>query len=317
MLLVITNSEDATADFLCGRFNDSRTPYLRINSDDIAKAAQVEFQDFEPTFILDGNRVRASEISNIWLRRPKPLELSDEHLPAAERLHIQGEWSEALEGFLAHIPVSKWINHPTANVMASHKMEQLSRAKRHGLKAPETLVTQNLALLQEFWAASGGQIIVKPLCSGYIERHAQEADSLIYTNTFPSDLLRSPSIEKVPTLFQRRVDKITDIRVTVIDTHVHAVSLSALDSGVQRLDIRRNNMFDVTYSAAEVPKNIEGSLLKLIRSYGLRFAAVDFVVDRNGDWIFLEINPNGQWAWLDLAGCTDIATSFVRACNHE
>ena len=317
MLLVITNSEDVTADFLCGRFEDVRTPFLRINSDEITKGAQVEFRDFEPTLIFDGSRVSASGISDVWLRRPKPLEPADEQLPPAERLHIQGEWSEAMEGFLAHIPFSKWINHPTANVMASHKMEQLSRAKHHGLKVPETLVTQNPTLLEEFWAASGGQLIVKPLCSGYIERRVQEADSLIYTNALPSDLLDSPSIEKAPTLFQRRIDKVTDIRTTVIDTHVHAVSISALDSGVQRLDIRRNNMSDVAYSAADVPKNIEDALLKLIRSYGLRFAAVDFVVDRNGDWVFLEINPNGQWAWLDLAGCTDIAASFVKACNHE
>lgn len=317
MLLVITNSQDATADFLCSRLDESNIAYYRIDSDHITQGGQIEFRDFQPILIHNGQRLNPTEFHSVWLRRPKPIIIENEELEDPERLHVQGEWSEAIEGFLAHIPFSKWINHPTANVVASHKIEQLSRAKSHGLVVPDSLVTQNTQELRNFWQKCDGQLIVKPLCSGYIERQSSELDSLIYTNSFPPDLLASPTIQKTPTLFQRRIDKSIDVRVTIVDTYVHAVSLSAADQGSQRLDIRRNNMSDVTYAKISLPTPIASSLSRLITSYSLRFAAVDFVVDKNGEWNFLEINPNGQWAWLDLAGCTDIAASFLKIFRNE
>lgn len=317
MLLVITNSQDATADFLCSRFAEAKIAYFRIDSDHITQNGKIEFRDFKPILVLEGQRLSPSEIHSVWLRRPKPINIGGEDLERPEQIHVQGEWSEAIEGFLAHIPLSKWINHPTANVLASHKIEQLSRAKRYGILVPDVLVTQETKKLREFWQKCDGQLVVKPLCSGYIERRSSELDSLIYTNRFPKTFLTSPVIGKVPTLFQRRIDKSMDVRVTIIDTYVHAVSLSATDDGAQRLDIRRNNMTDVAYTNVSLPEHVVTPLRKLIKSYSLRFAAVDFAVDKSGEWNFLEINPNGQWAWLDLAGCTDIAASFINIFKRE
>jgi hypothetical protein len=30
-------------------------------------------------------------------------------------------------------------------------------------------------------------------------------------------------------------------------------------------------------------------------------------------WVFFEVNPNGQWAWLDLEGVTDIASLLLKS----
>jgi hypothetical protein len=54
-------------------------------------------------------------------------------------------------------------------------------------------------------------------------------------------------------------------------------------------------------------------LKRLLEEYSLRFAAVDFAVANDGAWVFFEINPNGQWAWLDLAGATDVAGDLLWA----
>ena len=108
--------------------------------------------------------------------------------------------------------------------------------------------------------------------------------------------------------------KSTDVRITVIDQAVHAVELYAQDSeGKQRCDIRRNNMTDVEYKLTELPEEITTMIRNLMAHYRLRFAAIDMVVDFDGKWHFLEVNPNGQWAWMDLAGASNIAHSFVEA----
>lgn len=51
------------------------------------------------------------------------------------------------------------------------------------------------------------------------------------------------------------------------------------------------------YERAKVPPDVADGVRALMQHFGLTFAALDFVV-HDGQWTFLEINPNGQWAWL-------------------
>ena len=92
---------------------------------------------------------------------------------------------------------------------------------------------------------------------------------------------------------------------------ITAVGMRAFDGEKQRLDIRRNLMNDVSYSKVIIPDQIREAILMIVKSYELRFAALDFALDISGNWIFFEINPNGQWAWLDFDGETDIAQTFI------
>jgi glutathione synthase/RimK-type ligase-like ATP-grasp enzyme len=102
------------------------------------------------------------------------------------------------------------------------------------------------------------------------------------------------------------------VRVTVVDGKVEAVALRGHEpNGTPILDIRRNNMTGVIYERIILPQRVENILLELVSSYQLRFAAVDFGVDKSGRWYFFEINPNGQWAWLDLIGAVNIGNLFL------
>lgn len=312
MLIVLTNSEDQTADYLCRRLRVARCDYLRLDSDSVTHSIGIEYADCEPVLQRGAQRIAATDISNVWLRRPKMLRAvngSDE----AETRHAAAEWSEALEGFLAHIPIERWMNHPARNVVASHKIEQLTRAKDHGLLVPETLVTQSPERLREFWEACEGEVVLKPLASGFLERADPTEDTHIYTSAVEArHLLDAEVLRACPTLFQRRIEKMADVRVCVVDDALHAVILNADDAGGhQRLDIRRDNMRDVRYTQTDPPAPVREALLRLTRSYGLRFAAIDLAIIPSGEWVFFEVNPNGQWAWLDLVGASDIASSFI------
>ena len=236
----------------------------------------------------------------------------------AERAHTLSEWAEALEGFFAHIPLRAWMNHPSANAGSSHKIEQLSRAMKFGLDVPPSVVTQDADVAGKFWADCGGRVVVKPLTSGHLEREDPAEDTLIYTNRVAEeDLADLGLVVNCPTLFQMEVSKRMDVRVCVIDDEVAATGIMATDpAGGQRLDIRRNNMTDVRYVPIAVPPDVRDKLLGLVRSYSLRFSAIDMGVDPDGRWWFFEVNPNGQWAWLDIAGGCDIASSFIRSFSR-
>lgn len=314
MLLVISNSRDATADYLCGRLDEGSVPYLRFNSDANVGDLGISYKASAPALRCGARWWGADQFSQVWYRRPKPLELGLE-MEGAELAHTTAEWGEALEGFFAHIPLVSWMNHPSLNACASHKVEQLTRASRFGLAVPTALITQDPEEARQFWADCDGKVVVKPLASGYLERADPSEDTLIYSNRVTTESLDDIGlIPLCPTLFQEEVLKEYDVRICMIDDEVIGAGLKAADrSGQQRLDIRRDNMSDVEYFEVEVPDDVRSPLLGLVRSYGLRFSAIDMAVDRDGHWWFFEINPNGQWAWLDLAGGFDIAGSFVRS----
>ncbi len=312
-VLVLTNSSDVTSDYLCSRFEQARVEFSRFDTDRDCREAAFLYQARSPRLKWATHSLTADQVTAVVLRRPKPAEVHRNSDVYSER-HTAGEWSEAIEGFLAHIDETLWVNHPARNSAASHKIEQLSRAERYGLHVPRTLVTTNIQEAERFVLSEKNGVIVKPLASGFIERERHEQDTVIYTSHFKAEnigLLKE--IQFCPVLFQEMILKAIDVRVTMLDGIIVATGIRAMGpDGRQRLDVRRNNMSDVEYVPTEPPAEVSAAARSLVRSYGLRFAALDFGVAESGEWFFFEINPNGQWAWLDLHGKADIASVFVR-----
>jgi glutathione synthase/RimK-type ligase-like ATP-grasp enzyme len=204
------------------------------------------------------------------------------------------------------------MNFPANNALASRKLEQLSTARQLGLAVPDTVLTQDQDVLRRFFQKHDGQVIVKPLGRAYIERSKGENDSLIYTNSISEhDLNDLADLATCPTYFQKAIRKRSDVRITCVDGDTHAMELLAQDHGQQRCDIRRNNMSDVSYRSLSLPDDIALKVRQLTAHYCLRFAALDMAVDTEGMWYFFEVNPNGQWAWLDLCGGASIHKSFI------
>ena len=284
-----------------------------MDTDALTRLAKLSATARTARLELDDARYSPGDFSHVWLRRPERLFVKDVS-DAAETHHMRQEWSAAFEGFLGRIQRDRWINHPADNACASHKLEQVSRAEKYGLLVPETLVTQSREELIHFFELNQGQVIVKPLTGGYLERDNPACDTVIYTNAVsPKDILAFSPFSACPTLFQERIDKTLDVRITVVDDEVHVVSLTAREpDGTQRLDVRRKRMEDVEYDVVDPPKELHARLVDYVRSYNLRFAAIDMAINTDGEWIFFELNPNGQWAWLDLAGVTNISESFIR-----
>lgn len=308
--LILTNSADTTSDYLCDELLSSGINFIRFNTDQHCRKAILTYKNETPNLQWADISLYPSQVSAVILRRPEMPETrlqGDYHT----KKHVAGEWSEALEGFLAHIDEKLWVNHPSRNCMASHKIEQLTRAKNSGLRIPATLVSNHQATIKNF-IHSQGEVIVKPLASGFIER--ENGDSIIYTQSFQRHHYHL--LEKnldCPVLFQKRVHKALDVRVTALDKKLIAVGMKADGSdGIQRLDIRRNNMIDVEYSVIDIPPIVSTSIKFLLDGYHLRFAAIDFCITNAGEWYFFEINPNGQWAWLDIYANAGISKAFTK-----
>lgn len=316
MILVLTNSIDATTDFLFPKLKASEKELLRLNSDRIIADCRIVVSNGGTALTVNGYTIVPADVSSIWYRRPHPIEMPGGG-NVERKVHAESEWAEAVDGFLAQVPRNRWLNHPANNALASHKIEQLARVRSYGLSTPDTVVTQSVDKLREFYRKYNGRLVCKPLSSGAIDDAA--GHHVIYSSAVrESDLDQAVLLSRCPTMFQERVEKQFDVRVTYVDGDLIAVGMLAkTEAGKQRLDIRRNNMSDVTHGKVDIPPGVHDSLCRYIASYNLRFAAIDMAVDLDGNWVFFEVNPNGQWAWLDQSGASDISCLMVNALTRN
>lgn len=314
----MTNSEDATSDYLETYLRDAHCQVMRFNTDIDLYSIDLTFSKGGQAISWRSGSLQSFDISSVVFRRPKPFNPSIEknHFYSA---HAADEWAETWEGFLAQIPLSKWINHPSRNFSASHKIDQLIKASNVGFRVPETVVTNNPNKALEFIQSQKNGVVIKPLASGFIERDDPKDDTLIYTVQFDDNKI--PLLQYIntcPVLFQEKINKVIDVRITVLDEMICAIGLKGLgQDGRQRIDIRRNNMIGVEYIPLKVPDQIRKAISRIMKQYELRFAAIDFAIDDRETWVFFEINPNGQWAWLDLEGVASIADMFGNSLKTQ
>lgn len=210
MIVILSNSLDVTADYVCSRLEQSQLTYVRLNTDHLIKNTKLLYKLNNFSLVVDRRTLKLETISCVWCRRPKPLSLQGNRTSEkGEQAHTISEWSAAIEGFLAHISTELWINHPRNNASATSKLEQLSRANKLGLKIPKTLVTQSFEETMEFWKECKGSLVTKPISHGYIERGNAKEDTLIFTNEVTLGQLSKNQelLPLCPTLFQEKVKK--------------------------------------------------------------------------------------------------------------
>lgn len=315
MILILTNRSDATADYLCEQYL-SGVPFIRINTDDL-RTISIHF-DGGVFSLRHGNvTVSPDDIVGVWYRRPGRLVPPVEHPEFAVNQFIIEEWTEAIESFLEAIPFARWMNHPCSNVRASRKLHQLQAATRASLRIPVTHLTSSNTEARRLMERHG-HLVTKPLGSGVLQR--ESGFTQIYTSEVSAIALELDRRTGCPTLYQERIRKSADVRVTVVDAEMFAVGISSLDTrGEQVLDIRQGmSAATARYFEIDIPMDVMRGIREIMTLYHLRFGAFDFAIDHDGNWVFFEVNPNGQWAWLDLeAGLSIGRTIALSLVSHS
>ncbi|MFF4580258.1 putative ATP-grasp-modified RiPP [Streptomyces sp. NPDC001373] len=194
-----------------------------------------------------------------------------------------------LGGVLHSLGRPLWVNHPLRNAAADYKPHQLALAQHLDIAVPDTLITNDPDEARGFIATHPG-VIHKTLRATSYQRDGVPVVS--WAEPVTAEEI-DDRIHVVPHLFQVRVDKAYDIRVLVVGHEIFAVRINS-----DLLDWRRDYAA-LTYSVISLPARLEKALLAFLDSFGLASGSFDLAVDRNGTHWLLELNPNGQWGWLE------------------
>jgi glutathione synthase/RimK-type ligase-like ATP-grasp enzyme len=185
-----------------------------------------------------------------------------------------------------------WINRPARDAAASHKPFQLALAQRIGLEIPQTLMTSDPEEARTFWHECDGDVIYKQFIA--LPEAWSETRKLGEAET----KLPDAAIRVAPVIFQRRVAAVADLRVTIIGDAVFAAAVDVRDLEYD-VDVRLN--LNARHVVHTLPDEVANKLRELMRRLDLVYGAIDLRLTEDGRYVFLEINPAGQFLFVEQA----------------
>jgi glutathione synthase/RimK-type ligase-like ATP-grasp enzyme len=184
---------------------------------------------------------------------------------------------------------------------AENKPLQLKAAQALGLPIPRTIISNDPDAVRAFAEYCPGGMITKMASSHFFREDEAGEFECIYTNVVtPEALADLGGLHLCPMIFQERVQKALELRVTVVG---HRLFTAAVDSQIAagaRVDWRRDQEPLLgTWRPHELPRDVEEKLLALLDRFGLNFGGIDLILTPGGDYVFLEVNPLGSFSWAE------------------
>ncbi|MGW0391121.1 ATP-grasp ribosomal peptide maturase [Streptomyces sp. NPDC003042] len=284
-VLVLTSRLDPTADLVVEHLNRRNIAVFRCDTAEfpVELTLSATLGAGWGGVLDNGHRqLDLSGVRSVYFRRPEEFRLPD-GLSEAGRRFAAAQSRAGFVGVAVALPCL-WINHPARDLDANHKPWQLAVAQRLGLNPPRTIITNDPQAAREFAADLGAPIITKSLGSA--------VDTVVID---PADL--DDSVRLCAHLFQEWIDKAHEVRLTVVGNRFFPVEIHA-GSDAARIDWRTDYK-NLTYKPTTIPGPFRERVTAFMRQFGLVFGAFDFIVTPVGEWRFLEVNPNGQWSWIE------------------
>jgi glutathione synthase/RimK-type ligase-like ATP-grasp enzyme len=238
----------------------------------------------------------------VWWRRPRPFVL---HRDVAEGEYHSFAYNESLEAFagLWQALDAAWINHPTREQVAARKVYQLRVAQDVGLEIPTTLVTNDPSEAKRFVESHrrGGVAYKTFLPAAHDWRETRILGS--------QELDQIESVSYAPVIFQEYVPVELDLRITVVGETVLATAIHSRDTHYEA-DYRMD-LDNARVEAFDLPGEVRKRVADLAARLGLVYGAVDMRLTPDGRFVFLEVNPSGEWLFVEERSEQPITETFA------
>ncbi|HEX2224992.1 MAG TPA: grasp-with-spasm system ATP-grasp peptide maturase [Thermoanaerobaculia bacterium] len=312
MILVLSqSSHELTTEEVMDWLESFGEPCLRLNGDDLdpgsAWSARIPEGDFEVR--LDGRAVKltAGEVRAVWFRRwaqgrryesiTLALEDSQERRVAELEMsrHLDQEMAR-LSGYLfSRLQDVPWLSRPSAARL--NKLEVLEEAARAGIDVPATVVTSRRQDAEDL-ARRYGAIITKPVGETRTLTLGEFSHSMLTTELRAEQIAGLPE-ELFPSLFQEKLDKLYEIRSFYLAGEIDSMAIFSQMDERTRVDFRNyNHRTPNRYVPFRLPGDVAAKVVRLMDALGLETGSLDLVKTTDGRYVFLEVNPVGQFGMV-------------------
>lgn len=303
MILIISNRSDIHAILVQKKLytqgNDAQIFDLMEFSNDSLLDYQIGENPVREFKLGKESSINLGDVTSVWLRRPSYPQISKSVLKKEDRQFGSMEWINAIDGVLSLD--AKYVNPPESQ-QAAIKPKQLEIARFCGLNIPETLITNNREKVEDFLIKHENRVIHK----------AMSAPSHRFLDTRlwnEEDRQYLPDLKLAPTMFQEYVTGVYDVRATVVGKEIFSVRITNLENS-EMIDSRLN--LDLPYEPFEIPGEIKDRILDFMEKMGLVFGTIDLKINDNGEYVFFEINPQGQFLYVEVLTKLPIVQAVAR-----
>jgi ATP-GRASP peptide maturase of grasp-with-spasm system len=309
MILILSKAEsEFNTELVMDWLSSFHASYHILTGDELFDTTQMQFSlnpEAQELFIQDKQGIlNHKEIGIIWCRRL----ISKEAFDFYEHLNCSPESKYALMNYLTkefHLFYSvlslsfndlPWLNRPEMSNL--NKIQVLIIAKKCGLEIPSTIVTNTINLHH-----SSQQYITKSLtdCATI-----KEGDGKFYSML--SSLVDNKNIHKegeliFPSLLQNYIEKDFEIRTFYLDGKCKSIAIFSQSDKQTQVDFRNyNDERPNRYVPYQLPNEMEKKLKRLMKALRLESGSIDIIKTKNDRYIFLEVNPVGQYGWVSFYG---------------
>lgn len=302
MILIITNSKEVAVQRVVGYLNELQQHFFVINTDELSG------EDIGLTYINNpsgfigfrGKKINLNQVKCVWYRRPQdPTNFPP--MDSVSKDFVQGEYRAFLWSLYTSLEAF-WVNSPLATRLLEHnKFFQIREAARVGLCVPQTIITNNPEELLSFLEGHQGVGVVKALSPAVINA-GTESSKFIYTNVVSKEAIadHKKDIKLAPVFMQEYIEKKIELRVTIVGDSVFTCAIHSQDSDRSKHDWRRYDFEKVKHEPYQLPSLVKDQLQLLMKRFGLAYGAFDVILTPKNEYVFLEVNPSGQWEWIEV-----------------
>ncbi len=296
-VLILSGLLDYSTDRICYHLNKRKVSFLRINNDQLSDIA-LTINPLEATMTCrhEGRTWHVGkDLRSIWWRQATfQRNTPGRALTLAEQLDYS-QWAAAMRGMML-FDDAVWMNHPAATYQAESKPYQLRRAAKLGLNVPPTLVTNDPTA--DMPSLVGDRIALKSVDTVLLQDEHNQYFG--YTSLVDWSSCADEHFHLAPATCQTIIAAKLDLRVTVVGERLWCDAITDRNGGIDG-DWRVRPKIELSYTNFDLPTEVADSCRLLIRDLGLRYGAIDLAFSGDRYW-FIEINPTGEWGWLDRQG---------------
>jgi hypothetical protein len=245
-----------------------------------------------------------SEHETVWMRRPAGILPLTNISDPIQRAVAEDELRLFVTGTLSWLEVGKFtVNSFNATGLAGLKSYQLPLAAKFGLTGPKTLISNSPAEILSFFESCGKEFIYKPLRSALWKVASGDKTSVPTTLIRDKAILAESDLRSGPGIYQGKIVKQAEIRASFMGKSILAWE--------KRFDNRPHEEVNIDWRTVNrgadhkihrLPDDLTAKCHKLMSALNLHYGAFDFAIDQNGEYQFLEVNPQGQFLWGDDLG---------------
>jgi len=306
--LIVSSTIDFSTDMVCYRLLEDNEKFYRLNRDEFLKhKIVVDLQNEVMIISIDGEEYEAQfeHLKGIFFRAPVFLRTqSKKELSVQEQLE-RNQWSSFLRNLIV-FKNANWINNPVSTYRAENKIFQLCIAKEYGLEVPVTYISN----CTDFNLESDKKYIVKSLDTALFYDMENNKEMFTYSNVVSGSELNEYDLTSAPIFIQEFLNPKIDCRVTYVQGKLFPVKI--LQNGKGLYGDWRMRKEELEYIPFQLPTYVENAIHKLMKKLELNFGGIDLAIV-SGEYYFIEVNPTGEWGWLEVKTGTNISKTIKRA----